>query len=237
MIVPEVILYSFIKSCFKVTIDDMTANAADQTKSLLYQLFQQDDNNDIIKLESYVFYPQAKNLLTRTDEKTRKADVFFGYNLLRKGLPSIHIILSSENSGRYDNIGDQSDINNVFDVVNQKIIINKQSTYQPMYSLLLSGDNNAEILILFEWLRAMLIIFKDHLELKGLKNIKVSAADITLQADLVPQNIYHRNINLQFDYACNFKFTIPAQLSNNLHLSMCDNMGDDYSAYINQVIT
>lgn len=233
MTVPETILYSFIKACFKLTIDDMAANIADETKSLLYMMFNRDDNDDIMALEAFNFYTQAKALLLRTDEKTRKTDVFFGYNTSRKGLPSIHIILSSENNGRFDQIGDQSDTDNVYDYTNQKITIDKQMTFQPMYALLISSDNNMEALLIFKWLEAMMVCFKDHLELKGLRNIKMSGADIQMDQNLTPPNIYHRNINIQFDYASNYKFTIPATLANGLHLSMCDNLGTEYTQYIN----
>ena len=95
MLIPEVILMYTVKSLIDVINKDWTDNT-DPTKTILYDLFYKDDNGYPLVLNKFNYFEQAKNLFITDKNKQRQLVVTMGYNLERKGLPTIHILLPDE---------------------------------------------------------------------------------------------------------------------------------------------
>lgn len=200
---PEVVLYNSIKSILQIIKTDHLANP---TSSLLYYAFKKDVNNSDIALDTLNFFDQAVSVFV-----DKRVNLNLGYNLEVASLNAIHILLPGENSrpltigadaGYEAPIeGDDGALNDVFNVMTDV-------TYQ----LMISGENSTEVIIIYNMLKLALLSYYSHLELSGLRDIKFGGADVVLQQDLVPPNIFHRNLSLTFMY----ESSIPTSFRNTI---------------------
>lgn len=243
MIVPEVILYNLIKSFMNVTqLDYNTYNNTEPDCTLLSNIFKQDDNSNIIKLDKYNFLNQAKSMLLRDNTSSRKLQHYIGYNLERVSVPTIHILLPSDNKGRFDSIGkdetspyiESSCIQEGDEETTPPLFQSKKISSSSSFHLMLTSDNSHEVLIMYYWLKAMFTIFHETPELLGLRNLVFSGQDITLQENLAPPNIFHRNLTLTFDYENIYKFRSMYSQVNAMNFLVCTDLHSKLNEYYNQ---
>ena len=212
MLIPEVILHNIISNFLNIIREDFTTHSSQSVEkcTMLYMLFKKDDNGNDITYSGgkYNFYTQAKAILLKTNEKQRKLEHFIGYNLERQGAPSIHILLPTENKGRFDSIGlSEGNLKQRTDCTGNHALFNsKSTTHTSVFHLMITSDNSHEVIIIYYFLKAMFTIYSEYVGLSGLLNLNFSGQDITMQQDLAPSNIFHRNLTLQFDYESNIDF-------------------------------
>lgn len=206
MIIPENIILTGIRSFIALATASYIADVTiDKNDNILYDLFNTDDNGDVLALDNFNYYKQAVAIITKPNTEVRQLDIFQGYNQQRQGLPTIHVLLPSESKGREDSIGDS--VGNpavTFDTVTNLVTLTKEKSFAPTYNLMITSSNSAEVLLIYYFLRSMFIAFDQHFELSGLRDVRFSGADITFQPDL-PPGIFHRNLSISFDYIIQVK--------------------------------
>lgn len=204
-------------------------DALDKKDTILYDIFNLDDNGDLMLLGSTDnWFERAKKMFVRDNTKKRMLEVFVGYNLEKNSVPTVHILLPNESKGKFDaiSLNDQSEI-----LINQntnKLEINKSRTKNSIYHLMVTSDNSTEVLICYYYLQALLLMFSDHFELKGLDNIQISGADVIIQQELSTPHIFHRNLAMAFDYEYHVKTKIPIPTINGFKISVCADLKTDY---------
>lgn len=237
MLIPELILFKTIETFQKIIMEDYNSLPSNEkNKSMLFDLFKTDDNGDLMKLSKFDYYTQSISLLTRDIDNPRFLDINIGYNTTRLSLPTIHILLPSENKGRFDSLGlSEGNPETYYDNATESFIISKSKTFLSTYHLMITSDNSSEVLTIYYWLRAMFIIFNDHLVFKGLLNINFSGADIQVTQEYVPPTIFHRNLSISFDFESNIKTKLRQKLANSFNVAVCDDFAQDIIDYNNNL--
>lgn len=210
MLIPEIILYHNIKSILDFVKKDYIDNT-DKTRTLLYKLCKVDDYGLELKFHNFDYYEQAVKLLVTNQDVTnsRKIEISFGYNLNRKGLPSIHILLPSETSGEIGlGMGEgyaNQEVTPPKEVEGGVTIPGVVRTYytnasKSTYSILITSDNSSEAVLLYHLLKNLLFACFPAFELRGIRDPKFGGQDLQFSNELVPPEIFHRNLSLDFFY-------------------------------------
>lgn len=220
MLLPEIILQDLVRKLIKVTKADWLDVAVPDKHKLLTQLFQADDNGNELKVDKFSYLEGAKTIFLPENGQARKLETNFGYNRNRSGLPTIHILLPNESSAN-NSIGFGEDVE--FD--EEEVVsglptgyVIKKYGYSTTFNFMLSSDNTNEVLIMYYWLRNMLIASSDHLELHGLQNVSFSGQDLALSNELVSPDVFHRNLQLSFIYENKIVTNLSQQFRNRLRV-------------------
>ena len=197
--IPEVILYKALNAVFTALRNDYN-NKVDKEKTVLHYIFGKDENGNILKFNTFVWFDQSVEVLIGRDTKLRMVEWYLGYNMKRLNVPTIHIMLPSEspiNSGIGSNEGYiEAEIDTHTKVVRPVYTQDSQVTF----NLLITSDNYNEVLIIYNFLKSIFLSIKTHLELSNLQNVTFSGSDMNFNEDLMPANIFHRNFNVSFSY-------------------------------------
>lgn len=229
MLIPEVILYNTVKAFQDIVASDYKA-ASDKTQTILNDLFALDSNANVLKIENFNYLEQAIALFTRTEESPRQFQVNIGYNLNRAMLPTVHIMLPQESPGKYDAIGwDEGDTSTVYhpEANPQYELITRARTYHATFDLMITSDNSSEVLLIYYFIRAMLLYTVNTFELMGMHNYATTGQDIQLDPAYAPPNIFHRTIRIDFDYQSETKIRNYRQMANAINYYVCGSIGLD----------
>lgn len=150
----------------------------------------------------FEYAEQAKAIFATPNSDPRHISISVGYNIARKGPPTIHIILPQEQT--------QSSIgNNLGYAIEPQVYEKDGQTYQRdfyglqvnvNYQIMITSDNAPEAILIYHCLRATLLSLTPELEKAGLRNVSYAGADLQMDNEIVPSGIFHRNLLLQFFY-------------------------------------
>lgn len=201
-------------------------------------MFKKDDNDNTIAYDRYNFFDQAKAILLRDNTNVRTLQHFVGYNLDRVSAPCIHILLPTENKGKFDSISLSESNTYERDVcAGDGLFQNKSTSSNAVYHLMITSDNSHEVLIVYYWLKAMLVIFSETTGLHGLLNLVISGQDVTMQQETVtPPHVYHRNLSLQFDFENKYEYRSLYGKVDAMLFRICDDLHLDVEEYHNKPI-
>lgn len=195
---PEITLYDTLNAIFKIIKDDYRANEHDTTKSMLWYFFGKDDNDNDIKLETFNYFKQAKEMFV-----DRTVNVNIGYNMELSPKGCIHILLPNE-TGMPLGIGTNENYQGNFIEKNPDGKNNYRAqftaNYDATYNLMITSENTLEVILIYNLIKAALLTLTYHLSLSGLLLPRISGQDVNVQSDLVPNTIFHRSLMLNFQY-------------------------------------
>lgn len=233
MLIPEVIIYNTLTNFRFIAASDYETKV-DKTKTIIHSLFKKDDNSNDILLNDYDYYKQAAAILSRNIENTRRLEFNIGYNMKRTSVPTVHILMPSENKGRIDTVGHSEE--KVFDEQNGVLKITKTRSNSSTYYLMITSDNSSEVMIIYYWLKAMMLLFHEEMELLGLRNLNNSGQDLNIQQEYAPPGIFHRNLALSFDYESSVSIDLPMDIITGINFGICienNQYFEDYNKGIN----
>lgn len=193
IVVPEIVIKNLLEKGIQFVRNDY-ANTPDKEKTLLYRLFNG------VSLGAYDFYRQLVEILSRNQTDPRHLEVNYFFNGERAKYPTIHITLPNENPYA-DGLGidagaeDPIPANLDFDEIT---IYNRN--FRCTYNIVITSENSLEVIALYHFLRSLMISLFIDLENSLLSNPKLSGGDISMLSDLIPTNIFMRNIGLEFNY-------------------------------------
>lgn len=200
VLMPEIILHDTLVKIVKLLRMDLQDHVNDDQNTILYKLFGVDENGDRIKLNLIDYFKQAKKII----QTQQNLSVNFGYNQEVAKMISLHIILPSEQAK--STIGEDEGYMEE-EIEDNEVVIGRQmyftQTYNSTYQILISSNNSLEVNIVYTILKSMLLMLVPHLELSGLRNPTMSGNDIVMQEDLTPVPIFHKVLNLTFEYEHN----------------------------------
>jgi len=194
ILIPELVIYQTLENITKYIRDDLKANEADETKSFLYRLLGLDDDGNPMKMNRYNYFVQAKKIFN----SVQNLNVNFGYNFEVAKIISFHIILPSEQPSSIPLGEDEGYQTEIDEEGNTQLKFCQM--FSSTYQIMITSDNSNEVNIVYHIYKSLLITLVPHLSLKGLLNPKLSGNDIVFQDDQMPMGIFHKVLNLSFDY-------------------------------------
>lgn len=194
ILIPELVIYQTLENITKYIRDDLKANKADETKSFLYRLLGLDDDGNPMKMNRYNYFVQAKKIFN----SVQNLNVNFGYNFEVAKIISFHIILPSEQPSSIPLGEDEGYQTETDEEGNTQLKFCQM--FSSTYQIMITSDNSNEVNIVYHIYKSLLITLVPHLSLKGLLNPKLSGNDIVFQDDQMPMGIFHKVLNLSFDY-------------------------------------
>ena len=218
ILLPEFVIQRTLVTIVKMLRDDLEENNGDETQSLLYKILGVDEQGQALKLNLYDVFKQAKKIV----QTKQNLSVNFGYNQEAANIISMHILLPSEQGSM--TIGADAGYleDDVFDDDGNKIGVQQYytQTYESTYQIMITSNNSAEVNVVYNILKSMLLMLVPHLELMGLRLPTLSGNDIVMQDDLVPVPIFHKVLNLSFKYEHNVPKLTQERIAKQFYVTM-----------------
>lgn len=201
ILLPEFVIQRTLVAIVKMLRDDLEENKGDETQSLLYKILGVDEQGKALKLNLYDVFKQAKKIV----QTKQNLSVNFGYNQEVANIISMHILLPSEQGSMTIGADEGYLEDDILDDNGNKIGVQQYytQTYESTYQIMITSNNSAEVNVVYNILKSMLLMLVPHLELMGLRLPTLSGNDIVMQDDLVPVPIFHKVLNLSFKYEHN----------------------------------
>lgn len=200
ILLPEVIIYNTLESIVKLLKNDLMENVGNDEKTILYKILGVDEEGNQIRMNLYNYFVQAKKIILTEGNLS----VNFGYNQEVAKIISMHILLPSE-QGKSTIGEDEGYIED--DVMKEGKKIGTQNyftqLFQCTYQIMITSNNSAEVNVVYNIMKSMLLMLTPHLELMGIRIPELSGNDIMMQDDLTPVPLFHKVINLSFKYEHN----------------------------------
>lgn len=185
ILMPELVLHNALESIVNMIRKDLKDNVGNDNLTILYGLLGEDSEGNPLKVNSYNYFLQAKKIFS----SVQNLSVSFGYNLSVAKIISLHILLPSE-AYESSSLGQQSGDDEE----------ELQQFYNCNYQVMITSDNSAEVSVVYNVLKSMLVMLIPHLEIMGLLTPKLSGGDVMMQDDIIPASIFHKVLNISFRY-------------------------------------
>ena len=218
ILLPEFVIQRTLVTIVKMLRDDLEENKGDETQSLLYKILGLDEQGQALKLNLYDDFKQAKKVV----QTKQNLSVNFGYNQEVANIISMHILLPSEQGSMTIGADEGYLEDDVFDDDGNKIGVQQYytQTYESTYQIMITSNNSAEVNVVYNILKSMLLMLVPHLELMGLRLPTLSGNDIVMQDDLVPVPIFHKVLNLSFKYEHNVPKLTQERIAKQFYVTM-----------------
>jgi hypothetical protein len=198
ILMPELVIHNILVAIIKMLRKDL--NEHEDQDTILYKILGLDEEQQTLQLNIYNYYKQAKKII----QTEHNLSINFGYNQEVAKLLSLHIILPSEQATAA--IGE--DEGYIED--NDRMYFTQ--LYECNYQIMITSVNSAEVNVIYNVLKSMLLMLVPQLELLGLRVPHFSGNDIIMQDDLTPVPIFHKVLNIGFKYEHN----VPQLLTKNV---------------------
>jgi hypothetical protein len=208
ILMPEIILNRVLKFFFKFLKEDIEENS-DPTKTLVYSIFKEDRHGLSKNIETFDLYNETLRILMKKEIR-----VFMGYNMEVSGTGCVHILLPSESGKPLTIGGDEGyvEYQESGPEEDAKTSAVFTQTFDATYQLMVTSENSLEAVIIYNLMKACFLSLFEHLELAGLRDIKTSGQDLSMQSDLVPPHVFHRSLMIGFFYENN----VPSHFKDSL---------------------
>ena len=218
ILLPEFVIQRTLVTIVKMLRDDLEENKVDETQSLLYKILGLDEQGQALKLNLYDVFKQDKKIV----QTKQNLSVNFGYNQEVANIISMHILLPSEQGSMTIGADEGYLEDDVFDDDGNKIGVQQYytQTYESTYQIMITSNNSAEVNVVYNILKSMLLMLVPHLELMGLRLPTLSGNDIVMQDDLVPVPIFHKVLNLSFKYEHNVPKLTQERIAKQFYVTM-----------------
>ena len=214
ILLPEFVIHKTLVAIVKMLRSDLAEHAADDTQSLLYKILGTDEQGQPLQLNLYNVFKQAKKII----QTKNNLSVNFGYNQEVAQIISLHILLPSE-QGKMAIGADEGYLSDDIVEDGEKTRVQNYYTqmYDATYQIMITSNNSAEVNVVYNILKSMLLMLVPQLELMGLRLPTLSGNDVVMQDDLVPVPLFHKVINLSFTYEHNVPQMVQQLVAKNFY--------------------
>ena len=215
ILLPEFVIQKTLVSIVRLLRDDLEKNKEDETQTILYKILGVDETGAALQINLYNVFKQAKKII----QTKNNLSVNFGYNQEVAQIISLHILLPSEQGKMAIGADEGYLVDNVVDARGKCKGVQNYYTqmYETTYQIMITSNNSAEVNVVYNILKSMLLMLVPHLELMGLRLPTLSGNDVVMQDDLVPVPLFHKVINLSFTYEHNVPQLIQEQVAKNFY--------------------
>lgn len=197
-VLPELVFLEMINALFDtIMIDYKDADYKETT--MIYDYWRN------MTMDKTLYFEEVKSIFLNEINKVR---AYIGFNIQRKDLPTVHILISGENKGQAQSIsmGYQED-GAMFLQDDNAFTLRKdcyKANYEATYNLLITAQNQTAVVIIYHTLRALLIASTHEFEAKGISFLGgISGNEFSLDTNLVPPHVFTRTLNVNFMYDVN----------------------------------
>ena len=214
ILLPEFVIHKTLVAIVEMLRTDLAEHAADDTQSLLYKILGTDEQGKPLQLNLYNVFKQAKKII----QTENNLSVNFGYNQEVAQIISLHILLPSE-QGKMAIGADEGYLSDDIVEDGEKTRVQNYYTqmYDATYQIMITSNNSAEVNVVYNILKSMLLMLVPQLELMGLRLPTLSGNDVVMQDDLVPVPLFHKVINLSFTYEHNVPQMVQKLVAKNFY--------------------
>ena len=214
ILLPEFVIHKTLVAIVEMLRADLAEHAADDTQSLLYKILGTDEQGQPLQLNLYNVFKQAKKIIQTKNDLS----VNFGYNQEVAQIISLHILLPSE-QGKMAIGADEGYLSDDIVEDGEKTRVQNYYTqmYDATYQIMITSNNSAEVNVVYNILKSMLLMLVPQLELMGLRLPTLSGNDVVMQDDLVPVPLFHKVINLSFTYEHNVPQMVQQLVAKNFY--------------------
>ena len=214
ILLPEFVIHKTLVAIVETLRADLAEHAADDTQSLLYKILGTDEQGQPLQLNLYNVFKQAKKII----QTKNNLSVNFGYNQEVAQIISLHILLPSE-QGKMAIGADEGYLSDDIVEDGEKTRVQNYYTqmYDATYQIMITSNNSAEVNVVYNILKSMLLMLVPQLELMGLRLPTLSGNDVVMQDDLVPVPLFHKVINLSFTYEHNVPQMVQQLVAKNFY--------------------
>ena len=214
ILLPEFVIHKTLVAIVEMLRADLAEHAADDTQSLLYKILGMDEQGKPLQLNLYNVFKQAKKII----QTKNNLSVNFGYNQEVAQIISLHILLPSE-QGKMAIGADEGYLSDDIVEDGEKTRVQNYYTqmYDATYQIMITSNNSAEVNVVYNILKSMLLMLVPQLELMGLRLPTLSGNDVVMQDDLVPVPLFHKVINLSFTYEHNVPQMVQQLVAKNFY--------------------
>ncbi len=214
ILLPEFVIHKTLVAIVEMLRADLAEHAADDTQSLLYKILGTDEQGKPLQLNLYNVFKQAKKII----QTENNLSVNFGYNQEVAQIISLHILLPSE-QGKMAIGADEGYLSDDIVEDGEKTRVQNYYTqmYDATYQIMITSNNSAEVNVVYNILKSMLLMLVPQLELMGLRLPTLSGNDVVMQDDLVPVPLFHKVINLSFTYEHNVPQMVQQLVAKNFY--------------------
>lgn len=217
MCMPELILMRVLTSIITLLRNDLE-QTQDEKETLLYKIMGVDENGNGLQLNLYNVFAQAKKMILNKGNLS----INYGYNQKVAQNLSLHIILPSENATM--TIGaDEGYMEEAIEDDEGNLQAAQQyftQTYKSTYQIMITSNNSAEVMVIYNVLKCMMLMLVEQLELLGLRTPEFSGNDIVMQDDLIPTPLFHKVFNVSFQYENNVPQCLKNDVAKNFYFTM-----------------
>ena len=214
---PELILMRVLTSIITLLRNDLE-QTEDEKETLLYKIMGVDENGNGLQLNLYNVFAQAKKMILNKGNLS----INYGYNQKVAQNLSLHIILPSENATM--TIGaDEGYMEEAIEDDEGNLQAAQQyftQTYKSTYQIMITSNNSAEVMVIYNVLKCMMLMLVEQLELLGLRTPEFSGNDIVMQDDLIPTPLFHKVFNVSFQYENNVPQCLKNDVAKNFYFAM-----------------
>ena len=214
---PELILMRVLTSIITLLRNDLE-QTQDEKETLLYKIMGVDENGNGLQLNLYNVFAQAKKMILNKGNLS----INYGYNQKVAQNLSLHIILPSENATM--TIGaDEGYMEEAIEDDEGNLQAAQQyftQTYKSTYQIMITSNNSAEVMVIYNVLKCMMLMLVEQLELLGLRTPEFSGNDIVMQDDLIPTPLFHKVFNVSFQYENNVPQCLKNDVAKNFYFTM-----------------
>lgn len=214
ILLPEFVIHKTLVAIVEMLRADLAEHAADDTQSILYKILGTDEQGQPLQLNLYNVFKQAKKII----QTKNNLSVNFGYNQEVAQIISLHILLPSE-QGKMAIGADEGYLSDDIVEDGEKTRVQNYYTqmYDATYQIMITSNNSAEVNVVYNILKSMLLMLVPQLELMGLRLPTLSGNDVVMQDDLVPVPLFHKVINLSFTYEHNVPQMVQQLVAKNFY--------------------
>ena len=214
ILLPEFVIHKTLVAIVEMLRADLAEHATDDTQSLLYKILGTDEQGQPLQLNLYNVFKQAKKII----QTKNNLSVNFGYNQEVAQIISLHILLPSE-QGKMAIGADEGYLSDDIVEDGEKTRVQNYYTqmYDATYQIMITSNNSAEVNVVYNILKSMLLMLVPQLELMGLRLPTLSGNDVVMQDDLVPVPLFHKVINLSFTYEHNVPQMVQQLVAKNFY--------------------
>lgn len=187
-IIPEIIIYNFLKHFCDVLKESIEQNSNDSIIDEVYKGIEKIGRFDPISESKRIF------------EKKDSLNIKFGLNINSADFPSVHIILPDEHI-EWETIGWDTEYIENEDNTNTEL---NSIHFTTDYNLLILDKNADTVVYIYHILKYMFLSYHTQLELAGFETLKISGRDLIQQSGILPLEVFSRNLTLSFKYTREF---------------------------------
>jgi len=166
---------------------DIKDNIATPEKSWLYLTFSD------VALDNMNFYQQLYELIyTRKVDDSRRLLSRLMFDRDRANLPTIHVNYPTEEGRSGDNtLG----MNHKVELINEMFVNYYGRSYTGQYELIITGSSSIEVVILYEFMDALLMAASDTLA-NNFDKFEFSGKQLMTNPEIIPHLIFFRSITI-----------------------------------------